>query len=66
MSDGVLQSTPFDMRSCKHVGLSDKVAMFNKQADQHHEKQTRNPFSVAAGATLHKPTLDKNDPNYGR
>jgi hypothetical protein len=48
------------------VGLSDKVAMFNKQADQHHEKQTSNPFSAAAGAKLHKPTLDKSDPNYGR
>ena len=63
---GVLQSTPMDIRSCRHVGLSDKVAMFNKQADQHHEKQARNPFSVAPGTELTKPTLDKNDPNYGR
>lgn len=63
---GVLQSTPTDMRFCRQVGLSDKVAMFNKQADQHHEKQARNPFSAAEGATLQKPTLDKNDPNYGR
>jgi hypothetical protein len=54
------------MRSCRHVGLSDKVALFNKQADQHHDRQNRNPFSAPQGATIDKPRLDKNDPNYGR
>jgi hypothetical protein len=55
-----------DMRSCRHVGLSDKVAQFNKQADQHRDKQTKNPFSTAEGRTLDKPKLDKTDPSYGR
>jgi hypothetical protein len=55
-----------DIRSCRHVGLSDKVALFNKQADQHRNKQARNPFSAAEGVTFDKPKLDKNDPNYGR
>ncbi|XP_069691929.1 actin-binding Rho-activating protein-like isoform X2 [Periplaneta americana] len=61
-----LLNTPMDIRRCSQVGLSDKVAQFNKQADQHRQKQTRNPFSAAEGAALDKPTLDKNDPNYGR
>jgi hypothetical protein len=55
-----------DIRSCRHVGLSDKVAQFNKQADQHRDKQAKNPFSTAEGTTLDKPKLDKTDPNYGR
>ncbi|XP_021937068.1 actin-binding Rho-activating protein-like isoform X3 [Zootermopsis nevadensis] len=61
-----LLNTPSDMRSCKHVGLSDKVALFNKKADQHVDTQTKNPFSAAEGVTIDKPKLDKNDPNYGR
>ncbi|PSN51603.1 hypothetical protein C0J52_09094 [Blattella germanica] len=54
-----------EMRFCRQANLSDKVALFNKQADQHKEKQAVNPFS-SEGSALHKPTLDKSDPNYGR
>ncbi|KAJ9575638.1 hypothetical protein L9F63_007499 [Diploptera punctata] len=61
-----LLKTPMEMRFCRQVNLSDKVALFNKQADQHQKGQAANPFSAAEGSALTKPTLDKNDPNYGR
>lgn len=42
--------------------LSDKVAMFNQYADQHKEKQSKNPFT--SGVNLEKRTFSKDE--YGR
>ena len=47
--------------------LSDKVAMFNKKFQEHHEKQLSNPFSDVERPDGYQATkLDVNDPNYGR
>lgn len=47
--------------------LSDKVAMFNRKFQEHHEKQLSNPFSdVERPDGFQFTKLDVNDPNYGR
>ncbi|KAL8612835.1 hypothetical protein ACOMHN_038090 [Nucella lapillus] len=45
--------------------LSSKVSFWQKQADEHREKQLINPFSDWKGAT-HRDQLDKDDPRYGK
>lgn len=52
-----------DMRCCHKRGLSDKVAMFNKHANQHLEGQAINPFS---GEVTPRPKLNKHDADYGK
>uniref|UniRef100_T1JD57 Costars domain-containing protein n=1 Tax=Strigamia maritima TaxID=126957 RepID=T1JD57_STRMM len=46
-------------------GLSSRVALFNKTATEHTEKQLKNPFSNWTGAS-HTKALSKDDVNYGR
>ncbi|XP_067006542.2 actin-binding Rho-activating protein [Anabrus simplex] len=58
-----LLDTPLDMRFCR--GLSERVAQFNKQADDHKEQQKLNPFSEH-GRTSPRPKMDKNDADYGK
>nr|XP_012149644.1 PREDICTED: actin-binding Rho-activating protein-like isoform X2 [Megachile rotundata] len=48
---------PIDQES-----LSDKVAMFNQYANQHKEKQSKNPFT--SGVNLEKRTFSKDE--YGK
>ncbi|XP_011176855.2 uncharacterized protein LOC105208611 isoform X1 [Zeugodacus cucurbitae] len=44
--------------------LSSKVAMFNKQTQQHQQQQLLNPFSTANGRVSPKPTFSKGE--YGK
>uniref|UniRef100_A0A0K8UV05 Actin-binding Rho-activating protein n=1 Tax=Bactrocera latifrons TaxID=174628 RepID=A0A0K8UV05_BACLA len=44
--------------------LSSKVAMFNKQMQQHQQQQLLNPFSTANGRVSPKPTFSKDE--YGK
>ncbi|XP_014093497.1 calphotin isoform X2 [Bactrocera oleae] len=44
--------------------LSSKVAMFNKQTQQHQQQQLLNPFSTANGRVSPKPTFSKDE--YGK
>ena len=47
--------------------LLEKVAIFNKKVEEHHEKQLSNPFSeIDKPADYALKKLDINDPNYGR
>nr|CAD7591052.1 unnamed protein product [Timema genevievae] len=55
--------SPFDTRVCH--GLSSKVALFNKQVNEHLENQAVNPFS-GEGRVSPRPKLDKHDANYGK
>lgn len=45
--------------------LGNRISFWQKQADEHKEKQLINPFSEWSGAS-HRSTLQKDDPNYGR
>lgn len=45
--------------------LSTRVAAFQKKADEHFDKQKKNPFSELSKTADH-PVWDKNDPRYGR
>lgn len=63
----VLQDTPLELRCLRggvRGGMTDKVAMFNKHADEHLKMQKCNPFSGQADGS--HMVFDKNDPNYGR
>lgn len=46
-------------------GLANRVALFQKKADEHRENQMYNPFSEWDGAS-HRPSLNKDDMKYGR
>lgn len=47
--------------------LMERVALFNKKVEEHHERQLSNPFSdVDRPADFVIKKLDIHDPNYGR
>ncbi|KAL5275322.1 ABRA family protein [Megaselia abdita] len=56
-----------ELGSLRHIvdtSLSSKVAMFNKQANQHKENQLLNPFSGETGRRSPKPSFSKDE--YGK
>lgn len=59
------QNAKKEVRVFGRPALSDKVAMFQRKADEHKQKQMDNPFSEWEGAS-HKAALSKDDPRYGR
>ncbi|XP_057366073.1 actin-binding Rho-activating protein-like [Daphnia carinata] len=66
-SADVAPVAPAVPRQRRGSDLSDKVAMFNKKFQDHHEKQLSNPFSDVERPDGYQATkLDVNDPNYGR
>ncbi|UYV73380.1 ABRA [Cordylochernes scorpioides] len=51
-------------RAASDAGLASRVALFNRRASEHQNRQKHNPFSGAWGGV--KRHLNRDDPTYGR